>query len=151
MPAKTRKDRSPLLMPRSIKCPAVEVFLADSEFVVGSNKIGWVSPGLLEVTGGIVEKRVPAISMESRYLTQSDTTSEICKAVSKSKAIRLAHLAHLLNHEEKSFLAVVLVRGELRAVHAFWRPYFGGWCVRVHSVASLREWSVGDRVLSQAR
>ena len=149
MPAKARKDRSPLLTPRLIECPAVEVFSADSELVAGSNKIGWVSPELSGGIGGIVEKQVPAISVESLYLTRPALTSKICKAVGKSKAIRLAHLAHLLNHEKESFLAVVLVRGKLLAVSAYWYSNYGDWDVILDSVAKLRGWDAGRRVLSQ--
>lgn len=149
MPRKTEKV--PLFESPTTECPRTKIFQADTEFVIGLNRIGWIGPQFQKLARGVVERNVPSVLVTRRPLNRLATASEICKTVGKSRAIRLAHLKHLLRTKEESFLAVVLVKGKLWAVDACWNSVDREWGVGARSVSRPGEWRSGYRVVSQVK
>lgn len=138
-----------IFLPQSIECPGAKVFKAGEELVVGKNRIVSTDPQFSEIVRNVTEKNIPSMLVLSRTLARDVSTKKLCNTVGRKGAIRLTHLARLLNTQEESFGAVVLVKNTLWAVFAYWRPVYGDWYVNVHSVAFLHGWFAGCQVLSR--
>jgi len=143
------KKKLPLFKPGLLECPAVKLFKADEEFVVGKNRIGWMSEEFEDLVRGIEGKNVPAIFMISRDLAREVTSKEVIRAVGRKGSAPLAHLVHLLMTTQKSFLLVVAIRGQLWAVDARWSAGDGGWFVFAGSVEDPDGWDADGRVFSR--